>query len=133
MPNYDDIPKKHGGAVLLKQTSTPPAPPPTPPAANAPSSSSALSRQMSRQFSSKGDRRSSEAYRRSASIGSESPLPLWFNDLIENGFDGLLSIVTKNLSEEKEEFSRQRSASLAEAGDQSLHCRGQDLVGKLLT
>lgn len=69
-------------------------------------------------------------------------IPLWFNDLIEHGFEGLLSIVTKNLSEEGAEedasggqhVRQRRSASLAgEAeADQFLQYDGQQLQSHLI-
>ncbi len=52
---------------------------------------------------------------------SESPLPPWFNDLIEHGFNGLLSIVTKNLSKEEEEDEKdekeEKDVTTTEEGD----------------
>ena len=125
MSNYDDC--QNG-------SSSAPSPPPPPPPAPATSqlSSSVLSR---RQLStgedhSKRSLPSSSIYRQTSANSSqpppqnfsESPLPPWFNDLIEHGFNGLLSIVTKNLSKEEEEEEKDEKeekdvVSTTEEGD----------------
>lgn len=72
---------------------------------------------------------SSSIYRQTSANSSQLPplpqtssesLPPWFNDLIEHGFNGLLSIVTKNLSKEEEEEKdekEEKDVTTTEEGD----------------